>query len=129
MANYSIERVECPSCGKTFRIKAYDIVDGKREASLKLKILKGTFFDQVCPHCHQKVLMTYDMTYKDPSTSTFIIFADSDDFYIEILGELKEIAEGHDIEDLIIYNAAKSSNFRIVRNIRELAEKALIFDN
>lgn len=129
MANYSIERVECPCCGKTFKIKVYDIVDGKREPNLKQKILKGTFFDQVCPHCHQDVLMSYDMTYKDPSTSTFIIFADSDDFYIDILGELKEIAEGHDTDDLMIYNAAKSSNFRIVRNIRELAEKALIFDN
>ena len=129
MANYTIERVECPCCGKTFRIKVYDIVDGNREVGLKQKILKGTFFDQVCPHCHQAVVMTYDMTYKDPSTSTFIIFADSDEFYIDILGELKEIAEGHDVDDLMIYNAAKSSNFRIVRNIRELAEKALIFDN
>ena len=51
MARYDIEKITCPSCGKTFPVKVYDRIDVKRDPKLKKKVIHGTMFAEHCPHC------------------------------------------------------------------------------
>ncbi len=127
MATYTNEQIECPHCGKDVRIKAYDTVDGRREPKLKQQIIKGTFFDHECPHCHKKIVLYYDIVYTDPANGACVILADSDEYCEDALNDLSGSKEERDMFDGSVYSAAEASRLRIVRNSRELAEKALIF--
>ena len=128
MAQYNIEKITCPHCKKRMKIKVYDLLETNKEPKLKQKIIHGTFFDTLCPNCGSTVTVTYDLDYYDPKSNAFIVFAESDDYYLDTLSQLKEMREGKEEFDSLVYEAIKQSRFRIVRNEIELAEKALIFD-
>ena len=129
MANYTIERVDCPHCGKSMKIKTYEHIEASSNPKLKDQIIHGTLFDYKCPYCGKPVTVTYDFDYTDHRNNVFIAYAESDDFYIDTLAELKSIKDEDESNyDGELYQTLRENKFRVTRNYIELAEKALIFD-
>lgn len=129
MARYDIEKITCPSCGKTFPVKIYDRIDVKRDPKLKKKVIHGTMFAEHCPHCGEKIRMVYDAMYADPVYRITIALAATDDFYKQAVKEMEKENALRNAKDDIVRDYLNEATLRIVRDDMQLAEKVLIFDN
>ena len=65
MTKISNKPLTCPSCGYHGEYKMYDSVNVTLEPKLREKVLSGTIFDWVCPHCGESISIRYNMLYHD----------------------------------------------------------------
>ncbi|MEE8807680.1 MAG: CpXC domain-containing protein [Lactimicrobium sp.] len=111
MTAYKVDRIACPVCGKSIKVKRYPAFDSAKQ-SVREKIFQGMFFHVRCPFCKTDSEIPYSTVYHELSQDKFIAYAADDAAYQKFVKEAEE--EGID---------------RIVRDTRSFSEKALIFDS
>lgn len=117
MNSYSIL---CPICKREHEAKIWPRIDVKEQKDAAEKIIKGDFFEFICPDCGYVTDLRYNTLYIDSDIRELI--------YIAASGDDPERDAERASED-IPFRKSGDSILRIVASPDELKEKLLIFDN
>lgn len=113
MSTFIKKDVACPVCGSTKKLTIISAVNAQENPELKEKILKENFFDFECESCKNRSVLMYPLIYHDPKKGYMI-------------GLYRSGSKGSKVEaPASIKNLTK----RRVKDLTELKEKILIFDN
>lgn len=102
----------CPQCGESQKYKLYSSINADDNPELKKLILEETLFDWRCKRCNYFANMAYPFIYTQPSKSYILCFSP--------VGSTGTVAPGGAVENFIK---------RSVKNLPEMKEKILTFDN
>ncbi len=113
MSTFINKDVACPNCGGTKKLTIISAVNAQENPELKEKILKESFFDFECESCGYKSELMYPTIYHDPKKGFMI-------------GLYRTGSQGSKVEAPA---SLKNITKRRVKDLAELKEKILIFDN
>lgn len=113
MSTEITKEIVCPQCGESCKITLTPGINVADNPEYKEKILNETLFDWTCPRCHYGAQMAYPLVYHDPKEG-----------YMIALFRLG--AKGNKVQAPPAINGIVK---RRVKNLAELKEKILIFDN
>lgn len=113
MSTFIKKDVACPNCGSTKKLTIISAVNSLENPELKEKILKENFFDFECPSCNYRCSLMYPMVYHDPKKGYMI-------------GLYRSGSKGSKVEAPSYISGITK---RRVKDLQELKEKILIFDN
>ena len=113
MSTFIKKDVACPNCGSTKKLTIISAVNSLENPELKEKILKESFFDFECPSCNYRCSLMYPTIYHDPKKGFMV-------------GLYRSGTKGSKVEAPASINALTK---RRVKDLAELKEKILIFDN
>jgi len=111
--------VKCPKCGREFKTTMWRTLNADVSPKVAETLLNGELFILECPKCHEKTRIAYPMLYHDMSNKLLVSIAWRDEDLADAKAVLDEFKKhGMDREGY---------RFRLVKNDRELIEKAMIF--
>lgn len=116
--------LNCPICKQDHNAKLWRRIDVAAEKDAKKKLLKGEFFDFICPDCGYVSELHYGSLYVDRGIRELIYLAEEKEAEPAAAEKAAEAAA----EDLPFWKQGDSL-LRIVHSAEELREKLLIFDN
>ncbi|MFI3205681.1 MAG: CpXC domain-containing protein [Clostridia bacterium] len=112
MSNKSKREIICPNCAQGQKVTLYTGINNIQNPELKDRILKEDIFDFKCKGCGYKAQLVYPLIFIDSRNSYVIAFC-------PVQTE----------EELETDEKISSFTKRKVKNIAELKEKIMIFDN
>lgn len=116
--------IACGSCGSDYPVAIHQSVNAQRSPELREALLKGKFFDTVCPECSFEGDLDYPVTYSDMEHRFIIQYCPNE----ENLEEAKFAMRGQ-IETLGESFPTDGFRFRIVTSQNKLREKVMIFED
>ena len=66
MAKTSEAPLRCSSCGKTFPVRVYTLINTRTDSELKEKVRDGSLFITECPYCGAHNIIDAPVIYHDP---------------------------------------------------------------
>ncbi len=112
MSTEIMKDIICPQCGVSQKYRLYTSINARENPELKRMALEETVFDWRCGRCSYFAAMAYPFLYMDPDARYVICVTPGGS------GQPAEPTE-----------AVKDFVKRRVKNLAELKEKLLIFDN
>ena len=112
MSTEIIKDIVCPQCGETQKYRLYTSVNAQQNPELKQSILDETLFDWRCQRCSYFAAMAYPFVYMDNRAGYAVCLAPG--------------GNGNPVEPT---EPLRGYVKRRVKNLAELKEKILIFDN
>ena len=112
MSTEIIKDIICPQCGVSQKYRLYTSINARENPELKRMALEETVFDWRCERCGYFAAMAYPFLYLDPDARYGICVTPG--------------GSGQPVEPT---EAVKDFVKRRVKNLAELKEKILIFDN
>lgn len=76
MATTSLHSFRCPTCGTTFDVQRYDMVNVRENPELKASVISGEIFLQECPRCGRRHLVGGPLVYMDPDEMVLVMLSD-----------------------------------------------------
>ena len=119
-----IELTECPSCHEQIPVLTWQSLNTDLDPEAKEKLLSGALFWVTCPKCQKRSYMMYPMLYHDKEHKVMIQLAREQqevDEFMELISAFRTLPDGPSPADLEKYQ------YRVVRDTRELREKAMLF--
>lgn len=98
--------VRCGACGVDSTAPVYPSINVAESPELKGKVMDGSLFVHVCPHCGHSQVLKYNLLYHDPGEKVLICLSD--------VSFLSDGMEGY--------------TCRMVSDVGSLMEKVKIFD-
>ncbi len=111
MEKSTIVSVTCPECLKDGEFLKYEIIDINKKPNLRDDIINRQLFTYACPHCGEKIIVSYDCIYIDTENKHCIALITTDDF---------------SFVDKII---AQDYTVRIVPSVNDFIEKIALFED
>lgn len=108
--------VECPGCGRNFRMDPQEFCDVTDDPDLKQRIIEGDYFMNICPECGAMVIVEYPIMYIDRNRKLKVYMAPGHE------PDLLEQMNSLEIRD----EEEKDCVLRLTTNGVELMEKILI---
>lgn len=103
--------VICPQCGQSQKYKLYTSISAQDNPELKEMVMLETLFDWRCHRCNYFAQMAYPFVYTDAQGGYIICFSPGGNAKnVESTGEIAQMRK------------------RAVKNLAEMKEKILIFD-
>ena len=112
MSTEIMKDIICPQCGVSQKYRLYTSINARENPELKQKALEETVFDWRCQRCNYFAAMAYPFLYIDPDAKYVVCVTP---------GGSGQAAEPTD--------AVKDFVKRRVKDLAELKEKILVFDN
>ena len=126
MATRKPVNVKCPQCDKESTFSVWMNIDSMEDPMLKQQILDGTLFDFKCPYCEYSVALHYDVLFNMPDHGTMLHMIANPDQASQVpimIEEQEKMLSGQELQNAKLYI------HRVVNNIYQLREKAMIFEN
>lgn len=76
MATTSLHSFRCPTCGTSFSVQRYDLINVKENPELKASVINGEIFLQECPRCGRRHLWGGPLVYLDPDEMILLMLSD-----------------------------------------------------
>ncbi len=111
MEKFSILGVTCPSCQRDGEFKRYETINITQAPALREEIMNRNIFTYICPHCGEKIVVSYDCVYLDTENKHCIALIASD--------------IPHNIEGVSV----KEYTVRIVHSVNDFIEKIALFED
>ncbi len=111
MEKFSIVSVTCPSCQKDGEFKRFETINITETPSLRQEIMNRNIFTYICPHCGEKIVVSYDCVYLDTENKHCIALITSD------------------VSELVESISAKDYTVRIVHSVNSFIEKIALFED
>ena len=125
MSLESVEKIECPKCGKKGDYTIWESLNTAINPEMKSKVMDGSIFKFTCPHCHEVTNIFWGFIYHQMEDS-FMIDLCTDDGVDEQIAIINNIKGGY-IKELGA-NPTEGYTNRIVTSQNDLREKIFIFD-
>ena len=106
----------CPNCETRFECRTYDSINTNKKGALE-DIISGNLFKCTCPGCGETYTLVYPILFNDMINHVMIHFLPE-----------KEDLEKVDLDFVKATIGLNYKAYRIVHNINDLSEKALIFN-
>ena len=74
-----IQKIRCPGCGKEHDFAIWNSINTALEPELKEKVMNGSLFRTVCPHCGQAIDVVYPCLYHQVEEKRMIYYAPGED--------------------------------------------------
>lgn len=113
---------ECPHCGGEVVVERLELVNSETHPEVRDAIVRGEYFDEVCPHCGKGFMAATPLLYFDPRRAYLIQFVPGFDGNEELL--LDDIFEALASADSQPSQMAK----RIVSDPNQLVEKLYLLE-
>lgn len=113
---------ECPHCGGEVEVERFEMINAEEQPEVKAALLRGDYFDEVCPHCQKPFMAATPLLYYEPRYSYLLQFVPGYDGNEELLLD--------DIFDALAMADGQPSQMikRIVRDPNELLEKIYLLE-
>lgn len=111
MEKFKIVGVCCPACQKDGEFKRYETINITKNPSLRNEIMNRSIFTYICPHCGEKITVSYDCVYLDTENRYCVALIEN-----EVPSEVEGIS-------------AKDYTVRIVNSINSFIEKIALFED
>ncbi|WP_322173390.1 CpXC domain-containing protein [Acutalibacter caecimuris] len=112
MSTEIVKDIICPQCGESQKYRLYTSVNAQEHPELKQSVLDETLFDWRCQRCSYFAAMAYPFVYLDNQAKYVVCLTPG--------------GSGSAVEPT---EAMRDYIKRRVKNLAELKEKVLIFDN
>ena len=120
-----IQKIRCPGCGKEHDFAIWNSINTALEPELKEKVMNGSLFRTVCPHCGQAIDVVYPCLYHQVEEKRMIYYAPGEDAMREAQAAFSEGTAGPVSEDKPVGSGYIN---RVVGSLFDLQEKVSIFD-
>ena len=111
MINPKIVSVTCPDCQKDGEFRQFEIINITENPKMRDDIMSRQIFSYTCPHCGEKIPVSYDCIYLDTENKHCIAL---------ITNEIPSLIDSISAEDYSI---------RIVQTINDFIEKIALFED
>ncbi|MBQ2890253.1 MAG: CpXC domain-containing protein [Clostridia bacterium] len=111
MEKSTLVSVTCPACDKEGELLKHEIIDITKNPALRSEIVNRQIFTYTCPHCGEKIAVSYDCIYIDTENKHCIALITTDDF------------------SFVDKISAKDYDVRVVGSINDFIEKIALFED
>ena len=122
MSKTSEAKITCPKCGKESSFTVWESVNRMLDPDAAEAVIDGSLFDFQCPNCGYKTRFYYPMLYHDMENGVMVFFVEKGNLEegVKHITQFKEMP-------MPGKHLLKSVRYRVVDDINDLREKAVIF--
>jgi len=125
MSKHHNDVFRCPFCGQDVPYVMWQSLNTVLDPEAKKQLLEGSLFTAICPKCNETHNIVYPILYHDMENSVMIQLAPDEQCEIDFIDFIESAEEKPGFN--FIADMKKNYTYRIVSDISELREKALIF--
>ena len=118
--------IRCMDCEKDGLYEMWNDINSKTNQEQKKQLLSGHLSQYICPHCHSTRFVDHPMLYYSPDHELMIqcVMMDHDEHLaLETFQAIQDGTFGQK------YELGETYQYRVVRSLTQLREKALIFEH
>jgi hypothetical protein len=128
MSSISKADIKCPQCGEALEVTVWDSLNSMLNPEEKERLLVGKLFEVTCAKCTAIHPVIYPMLYHDMQNKVMIQLVLNDENMEAAHRQIEALKNTELMIGIVGNKQIDSYRYRFAKSIKELVEKARIFD-